>query len=432
MRIKTFLSFLISVALFSSCGRSINKFAPHPDNDFQWFSFAQNIYIPQALNADNCQDASADRSTAQAQIIVDGQWQTFDFFQTLRWSPDLGHPSMAQIVSGGQTDIDQLEHIQGQKQIKFCSEFFAQNLLNPLNTLQGATLSALVGVQRALDLWKKWRRSPWQSSIKIWMFPKLQERKVLTKKTGEKKFLVNNALYFHQIEVLAFMPTELVEGQNTLTTPALWVYPAVGAHEIGHHILDAYLLNHFDNQRPLANCFDTHHGFGLSGNSTENDMALMALHEAFADLWAFYAFDLPRNLYAGLSCFQHSRNPQDPRLDDGSLKKLTTQNIQHYLKQSNGQSSDYVCALEDKDPHYLGLLWANAVYKAFAKYQVTYDEAPDLLLQWAESFAGLQMNDQTGLTVMKAAENILQQQIGQYKQLEIPLPQWKTFFPDLK
>ena len=182
-----------------------------------------------------------------------------------------------------------------------------------------------------------------------------------------------------------------------------WEIPWTLAHEFGHHVFQTHtgIATSADSRLGAGRILpiqayeddgdpDVQGGVRLTGATTADD-DWDAVNEAYADLFAYFAFARQARLSRNVDCFDKSRDISEAEFGSGAKKVLTSDALTSFRGFGTKPSS---CAAPNfLDVHTIGAIIARTIDQVFTQSagakglsgQVLADYEATLLLRWAEA-----------------------------------------------
>lgn len=249
------------------------------------------------------------------------------------------------------------------------------------DSVEGATLSAIESLRVAKNFYERTLgRSP--TPVNVAAFPRIFDR-------DEYGYESDNAAYFHHEgkDYIFFLPHSY-QGLALFGTP-IYLNRGVLVHEYGHKVLASLANNSPLDRKHLSfkNRFKSVDA-KISSSDTKRssqDIVYMGIHEAFADLYSFYALDRDFSYMGASSLFQETRDVTKSKFRDGTSKdyKFSWQSLIQ-----NGISCYYgICSSDPKfEEHDIGSMLAynaHALIQTYAKGDLK--KQAKALMKWAMS-----------------------------------------------
>ncbi len=236
--------------------------------------------------------------------------------------------------------------------------------------------------------------------IKIEVLPRYSN--ISRKKSGRKKiklksYLVNNAMYIGDLNTLVFLPQgENKYGHIPFREVPLWKSPTVVMHEYGHHFFSHITLSSIGNttlkRSHTSLCMDnTHAGFqttetsGYKRDTPTKGETLLALNEAFADLFSFYSVGADKQFYKKMDCMENTRDVQKSFFYSGRDKVLSGQAISNFLSRDKNPNQSCDVAVNYQDPHIIGAIFAHSFDEAMSGLGLHSSRKLRIILNWAKN-----------------------------------------------
>ncbi|MAZ48897.1 MAG: hypothetical protein CME65_10055 [Halobacteriovoraceae bacterium] len=263
------------------------------------------------------------------------------------------------------------------------------------NSYQDAALSILTPIKSFENRYPKLINGLSLPQIKIRVAPLLRQ--------GDQ-YLINNAFYYSGTREITFLP-QGYDSKEDLDLPMggrpLWKFPMVALHEYGHHIFVELLRKYSDQKSslpPLGLCFDNSHHYHKVQSSAQSrnvsvNLALIAVNEAFADIFAYFGEPGSRGL-DGMGCMEKSRDVESRTFNNGDIKILHKEQIEIFLSSAQKEYTGCNEMTNYQDTHIIGAVLGRAIFKVFEFQRVSDQKKLEILIDWLEQFLS-KVNDET-------------------------------------
>lgn len=281
------------------------------------------------------------------------------------------------------------------------------------NTYQDAALSILTPIKSFEN------RHP--EIVKELALPAVKIRVAPLLKQGNR-FLINNAFYYSGTREITFLP-QGYESEQDLDLPMggkpFWKFPMVALHEYGHHIFIETLRSHSRDKAdlpPLGMCFDNsshdgaRHTSNLNQIHIESDTSrivnprttMIAINEAFADIFAYYAEPGSRGLI-NMGCMTKSRDVESHTFFNGDVKILHDREIRLFLSSEKSEYTGCDTMTNFQDPHIIGAVLSRAIFKVFEFQRVSDKRKLSILIDWVDQFFEKAIDETDSKNILKIA-----------------------------
>lgn len=216
------------------------------------------------------------------------------------------------------------------------------------------------------------------------------------------QYLINNAFYYSGTNEITFLP-QGYDSEEDKTLPfngiPFWRFPMVSLHEYGHHIFTQLLkrARSLENLPPSENkvqlCFDN--GDELHGVQKDSDsdkrsvdtpmLAIGAINEAFADIFAYYSDESGRGLDK-MGCMSRSRDVESFYFLNLQRKRLTPEGLSDFLNEEVVEYTGCGSDVDFQDIHIVGAVFARAIYRALVYKPLTDEQKIKIIIDGVKRF----------------------------------------------
>ena len=286
------------------------------------------------------------------------------------------------------------------------------------NTYQDAALSILAPIKNFENRFPELTQNLNLPEIKVRVAPLMRQG---------NKYLINNAFYYSGTREITFLP-QGYDNEEDFDLPLggkpLWKFPMVALHEYGHHIFVEKMRAGTNNSNlpPMGLCFDNSPSLShVNQNSSEvgqarevsKALAMVAVNEAFADIFAYYSEPEGRGLL-GMGCMTRSRDIESRRFFNRDPKTLGDEQINSFLSPVKEAYTSCDQMTNFQDPHIIGAVFSRAIFKFLQFRNISDERKISILLEWVNRFIDRTQTVEDPKRVLKYAVDEFYQTANKY------------------